>query len=139
MPVVQVVCDTKHATIDDQNLGNVSYEGKPLLGSPYNYKVTFDNGVAKQLVQWRQGGSWQTASNGALTLTADTLYIKAKGYMPSELVAACEVKVANAGALQSALLKVVADADAVETLTLSGNLDDSDVAVSFNSSNVEVA
>lgn len=139
VPVVQVVCDTKHATIDDQNLGNVSYEGKPLLGSPYHYKVTFDNGVAKQLVQWRQGGSWQTASNGALTLTADTLYIKAKGYMPSELVAACEVKVANAGALQSALLKVVADADAVETLTLSGNLDDSDVAVSFNSSNVEVA
>lgn len=47
--------------------------------------------------------------------------------MPSELVAACEVKVANAGALQSALLKVVADADAVESLTLAGNLDDSDV------------
>lgn len=127
VPVVQVVCDTKHATIDDQNLGNVSYDGKPLLGSPYHYKITFDNGVAKQLVQWRQGGSWQTASNGALTLTADTLYIKAKGYMPSELVAACEVKVANAGALQSALLKVVADADAVESLTLTGNLDDSDV------------
>ena len=83
--------------------------------------------MAKQLVQWRQGGSWQTASNGALTLTADTLYIKAKGYMPSELVAACEWKVANAGALQSAFLKVVADADAVESITLAGNLDDNDV------------
>lgn len=128
VPVVQIICDTKNATINDQNLVNVIYDGKPLLGSTYRYKVTFADGVAKSLVQVRHSGDYfQASEGGAIELTTDTLYIKAKGYMPSELVPACEVNVANAGELPHALLKVTPDADAIETLTIAGSLDDSDL------------
>ena len=61
-------------------------------------------------------------------LTADTLYIKAKAYERSQLVQECQVNVEKPGQLEATLLKATPDADAVESLTITGSLDDNDLA-----------
>ena len=128
VPVVHVVCDLKNVTFSDRESGNVCFDGKPLLGSTYRYQATFDKNVVKTLVQERLGGDAHIFSFGqSVVLTSDTLFVKAKGYTAAELVGECTVDVAEAGQLSSSLEKVAPDADAVETLILTGCLSDDDL------------
>lgn len=125
--VVQVVVDAKNATIDCSNAQNKTYNGKPLLGSTYIYKVSFDGNVEKSLDMLSLDGKAYTAHTDGVMLTADTLYIKAKGYTAQQLVAECSVNVEKPGQLKAAINKATADADAVEALTITGELNNEDL------------
>lgn len=127
VPVVQVVVDAKNATIDSNNAQNKTYEGKPLLGSTYIYKVNFGNGMEKSLDMLSLDGKAYTAHTDGVMLTADTLYIKAKGYTAQQLVAECSVNVEKPGQLKAAINKATADADAVEAITITGELNNEDL------------
>ena len=128
VPVVSIVSDTKNATLNDDFADNRKYEGKPLLGSEYRYEAAFGKGMEKTIVQERLcGGTYNRHADGTITLYTDTLYIKAKGYTQSQLVAECNVTVGKEGQLQDALLLATPDADAVETLNISGELNDNDL------------
>ena len=127
VPVVQVVVDAKNATIDSNNAQNKTYEGKPLLGSTYIYKVSFDGNVEKSLDMLSLDGKAYTAHTDGVQLTADTLYIKAKGYTAEQLVAECSVNVEKPGQLKAAINKATADADAVEAITITGELNNEDL------------
>ena len=129
VPVVEIISDMKNATLNDQNQGNVCFEGKPLLGSTYTYNIAWKSSTVKSIVQQRFCGEayWQK-SDKSVMLTADTLYIKAKAYERSQLVQECQVNVVKPGQLEATLLKATPDADAVESLTITGSLDDNDLA-----------
>lgn len=127
VPVVEVVVDAKNATIDCSNAQNKTYNGKPLLGSTYIYKVSFDGNVEKSIDMLSLDGKAYTAHTDGVQLTADTLYIKAKGYTAEQLVAECSVNVEKPGQLKAAINKVTADADAVEALTITGELNNEDL------------
>lgn len=129
VPVVEIISDMKNATLNDHNQGNVCFEGKPLLGSTYTYNIAWKSSTVKNIVQQRFCGEayWQK-SDKSVMLTADTLYIKAKAYERSQLVQDCQVNVEKPGQLEATLLKATLDADAVESLTITGSLDDNDLA-----------
>lgn len=127
VPVVQVVVDAKNATIDSNDAQNKTYEGKPLLGSTYIYKVNFGNGMEKSVDMLSLDGKAYTAHTDGVMLTADTLYIKAKGYTAQQLVAECSVNVEKPGQLKAAINKATDDADAVEALTITGELNNDDL------------
>ena len=127
VPVVQVVVDTKNATIDSNDAQNKTYEGKPLLGSTYIYKVNFGNGMEKSVDMLSLDGKAYTAHTDGVMLTTDTLYIKAKGYTAEQLVAECSVNVEKPSQLKTAINKATADADAVEALTITGELNNEDL------------
>ena len=127
VPVVEIVSDTKNATIDCSNAQNKTYNGKPLLGSTYIYKVSFDGNVEKSLDMLSLDGKAYTAHTDGVQLTADTLYIKAKGYTAEQLVAECNVNVEKPSQLKAAINKATADADAVEALTITGELNNEDL------------
>ena len=127
VPVVQVVVDAKNATIDSNDAQNKTYEGKPLLGSTYIYKVNFGNGMEKNVDMLSLDGKVYTAHTDGVMLTADTLYIKAKGYTAQQLVAECSVNVEKPGQLKAAINKATADADAVEAITITGELNNEDL------------
>lgn len=129
VPVVEIISDMENATLNDQNQGNVCFEGKPLLGSTYTYNIAWKSSTVKSIVQQRFCGEayWQK-SDKSVMLTADTLYIKAKAYERSQLVQECQVNVEKPGQLEATLLKATPDADAVESLTITGSLDDNDLA-----------
>lgn len=94
VPVVEVVSDTKNVTINSSNPNNKTFNGKPLLGSAYIYNVDFNGSVEKSIDMLRlAGGAFEAHTADAVVLTADTLYIKAKGYTAAELVAQCSVDV----------------------------------------------
>ncbi len=128
VPVVEIISDMKNATLNDHNQGNVCFEGKPLLGSTYTYNIAWKSSTVKNIVQQRFCGEayWQK-SDKSVMLTADTLYIKAKAYERSQLVQECQVNVEKPGQLEATLLKATPDADAVESLTITGSLDDNDL------------
>lgn len=127
VPVVEIVSDTKNTTIDCSNAQNKTYNGKPLLGSTYIYKVSFDGNVEKSLDMLSLDGKAYTAHTDGVQLTADTLYIKAKGYTAEQLVAECNVNVEKPSQLKAAINKATADADAVEALTITGGLNNEDL------------
>lgn len=128
VPVVEVVSDTKNVTINSSNPDNKTFNGKPLLGSSYIYNVDFNGSVEKSIDMLRlAGGAFEAHTADAVVLTSDTLYIKAKGYTAAELVAQCSVDVEKAGQLETAMQKAVADADAVEALTVTGTLNNTDL------------
>lgn len=129
VPVVEIISDMKNATLNDHNQGNVCFEGKPLLGSTYTYNIAWKSSTVKNIVQQRfcDEAYWQK-SDKSVMLTADTLYIKAKAYERSQLVQDCQVNVEKPGQLEATLLKATPDADAVESLTITGSLDDNDLA-----------
>lgn len=127
VPVVEIVNDTKNATVDCSNAQNKTYNGKPLLGSTYIYKVSFDGNVEKSLDMLSLDGKAYTAHTDGVQLTADTLYIKAKGYTAEQLVAECSVNVEKPSQLKAAINKATADADAVEALTITGELNNEDL------------
>lgn len=127
VPVVQVVVDAKNATIDSNNAQNKTYEGKPLLGSTYIYKVNFGNGMEKSVDMLSLDGKAYTAHTDGVMLTADTLYIKAKGYTAEQLMAECSVNVEKPSQLKAAINKATADADAVEAITITGELNNEDL------------
>lgn len=127
--VVEIISDMKNATLNDQNQGNVCFEGKPLLGSTYTYNIAWKSSTVKSIVQQRFcGEAYWRKSDKSVMLTADTLYIKAKAYERSQLVQECQVNVEKPGQLEATLLKATPDADAVESLTITGSLDDNDLA-----------
>lgn len=128
VPVVEIISDMENATLNDQNQGNVCFEGKPLLGSTYTYNIAWKSSTVKNIVQQRfcSEAYWQK-SDKSVMLTADTLYIKAKAYERSQLVQECQVNVEKPGQLEATLLKTTPDADAVESLTITGSLDDNDL------------
>ena len=128
VPVVEIISDMENATLNDQNQGNVCFEGKPLLGSTYTYNIAWKSSTVKNIVQQRFCGEayWQK-SDKSVMLTADTLYIKAKAYERSQLVQECQANVEKPGQLEATLLKATPDADAVESLTITGSLDDNDL------------
>lgn len=128
VPVVEIISDMENATLNDQNQGNVCFEGKPLLGSTYTYNIAWKSSTVKNIVQQRFCGEayWQK-SDKSVMLTADTLYIKAKAYERSQLVQECQANVEKPGQLEATLLKTTPDADAVESLTITGSLDDNDL------------
>lgn len=129
VPVVEIISDMKNATLNDQNQGNVCFEGKPLLGSAYTYNIAWKSSTVKNIVQQRFcGEAYWKKSDKSVMLTADTLYIKAKAYERSQLVQECQVNVVKPGQLEATLLKATPDADAVESLTITGSLDDNDLA-----------
>lgn len=129
VPVVEIISDMKNATLNDQNQGNVCFEGKPLLGSTYTYNIAWKSSTVKSIVQQRFcGEAYWRKSDKSVMLTADTLYIKAKAYERSQLVQECQVNVEKPGQLEATLLKATPDADAVESLTITGSLDDNDLA-----------
>lgn len=129
VPVVEIISDMKNATLNDQNQGNVCFEGKPLLGSAYTYNIAWKSSTVKSIVQQRFcGEAYWRKSDKSVMLTADTLYIKAKAYERSQLVQECQVNVVKPGQLEATLLKATPDADAVESLTITGSLDDNDLA-----------
>lgn len=129
VPVVEIISDMKNATLNDQNQGNVCFEGKPLLGSTYTYNIAWKSSTVKSIVQQRFcGEAYWRKSDKSVMLTADTLYIKAKAYERSQLVQECQVNVVKPGQLEATLLKATPDADAVESLTITGSLDDNDLA-----------
>lgn len=128
VPVVEIISDMKNATLNDQNQGNVCFEGKPLLGSAYTYNIAWKSSTVKNIVQQRFcGEAYWRKSDKSVMLTADTLYIKAKAYERSQLVQECQVNVEKPGQLEATLLKATPDADAVESLTITGSLDDNDL------------
>ena len=129
VPVVEIISDMENATLNDQNQGNVCFEGKPLLGSTYTYNIVWKSSTVKSIVQQRFCGEayWQK-SDKSVMLTADTLYIKAKAYERSQLVQECQANVEKPGQLEATLLKATPDADAVESLIITGSLDDNDLA-----------
>lgn len=129
VPVVEIISDMENATLNDQNQGNVCFEGKPLLGSTYTYNIAWKSSTVKNIVQQRFcGEAYWLKSDKSVMLTADTLYIKAKAYERSQLVQECQVNVEKPGQLEATLLKATPDADAVESLTITGSLDDNDLA-----------
>lgn len=129
VPVVEIISDMENATLNDQNQGNVCFEGKPLLGSTYTYNIAWKSSTVKSIVQQRFcGEAYWRKSDKSVMLTADTLYIKAKAYERSQLVQECQVNVVKPGQLEATLLKATPDADAVESLTITGSLDDNDLA-----------
>lgn len=129
VPVVEIISDMENATLNDQNQGNVCFEGKPLLGSTYTYNIAWKSSTVKNIVQQRFcGEAYWRKSDKSVMLTADTLYIKAKAYERSQLVQECQVNVVKPGQLEATLLKATPDADAVESLTITGSLDDNDLA-----------
>lgn len=129
VPVVEIISDMKNATLNDQNQGNVCFEGKPLLGSTYTYNIAWKSSTVKNIVQQRFcGEAYWKKSDKSVMLTADTLYIKAKAYERSQLVQECQVNVVKPGQLEATLLKATPDADAVESLIITGSLDDNDLA-----------
>lgn len=129
VPVVEIISDMKNATLNDQNQGNVCFEGKPLLGSTYTYNIAWKSSTVKNIVQQRFcGEAYWRKSDKSVMLTADTLYIKAKAYERSQLVQECQANVEKPGQLEATLLKATPDADAVESLTITGSLDDNDLA-----------
>ena len=129
VPVVEIISDTENATLNDQNQGNVCFEGKPLLGSTYTYNIAWKSSTVKSIVQQRFcGEAYWRKSDKSVMLTADTLYIKAKAYERSQLVQECQANVEKPGQLEATLLKATPDADAVESLTITGSLDDNDLA-----------
>lgn len=128
VPVVEIISDMENATLNDQNQGNVCFEGKPLLGSTYTYNIAWKSSTVKSIVQQRFcGEAYWRKSDKSVMLTADTLYIKAKAYERSQLVQECQVNVEKPGQLEATLLKATPDADAVESLTITGSLDDNDL------------
>ena len=129
VPVVNVTHELKHATIDDNANENIRFEGKPLLGSKYKYKVVFDKDTQKTLVQTRKSceSYHLNAEESVIELTADSLYIKAKGYLENELINQCTVSVDSEGRLYTALQRVTNDADAIEALTIEGHLNNNDL------------
>ena len=128
VPVVEIISDMKNATLNDQNQGNECFEGKPLLGSTYTYNIAWKSSTVKNIVQQRFcGEAYWRKSDKSVMLTADTLYIKAKAYERSQLVQECQVNVVKPGQLEATLLKATPDADAVESLTITGSLDDNDL------------
>ncbi len=128
VPIVEVVCHLKHATIDDKSANNITYDGKPMLGSTYRFKAIVDDEAEKTLVQVKRSGKqYRKYDNNAMVLTTDTLYIKAKGYKRSELVSECAVHLDKAGSLQEELNKQERDADAIESLTVTGVMNNDDV------------
>lgn len=128
VPVVEIISDMKNATLNDQNQGNVCFEGKPLLGSTYTYNIAWKSSTVKNIVQQRFcGEAYWRKSDKSVMLTADTLYIKAKAYERSQLVQECQVNVEKPGQLEATLLKATPDADAVESLTITGSLEDNDL------------
>lgn len=129
VPVVEIISDMENATLNDQNQGNECFEGKPLLGSTYTYNIAWKSSTVKNIVQQRFcGEAYWRKSDKSVMLTADTLYIKAKAYERSQLVQECQVNVVKPGQLEATLLKATPDADAVESLTITGSLDDNDLA-----------
>jgi len=129
VPVVEIISDMENATLNDQNQGNVCFEGKPLLGSAYTYNIAWKSSTVKNIVQQRFcGEAYWRKSDKSVMLTADTLYIKAKAYERSQLVQECQVNVVKPGQLEATLLKATPDADAVESLIITGSLDDNDLA-----------
>ena len=129
VPVVEIISDMENATLNDHNQGNVCFEGKPLLGSTYTYNIAWKSSTVKSIVQQRFcGEAYRQKSDKSVMLTADTLYIKAKAYERSQLVQECQVNVVKPGQLEATLLKATPDADAVESLTITGSLDDNDLA-----------
>ena len=128
VPVVEIISDMENATLNDQNQGNVCFEGKPLLGSAYTYNIAWKSSTVKSIVQQRFcGEAYWRKSDKSVMLTADTLYIKAKAYERSQLVQECQVNVVKPGQLEATLLKATPDADAVESLIITGSLDDNDL------------
>ena len=128
VPVVEIISDMENATLNDQNQGNVCFEGKPLLGSAYTYNIAGKSSTVKSIVQQRFcGEAYWRKSDKSVMLTADTLYIKAKAYERSQLVQECQVNVEKPGQLEATLLKATPDADAVESLIITGSLDDNDL------------
>lgn len=128
VPVVEIISDMENATLNDQNQGNVCFEGKPLLGSAYTYNIAWKSSTVKSIVQQRFcGEAYWRKSDKSVMLTADTLYIKAKAYERSQLVQECQVNVEKPGQLEATLLKATPDADAVESLIITGSLDDNDL------------
>ena len=128
VPVVEIISDMKNATLNDHNQGNVCFEGKPLLGSAYSYNIAWKSSTVKNIVQQRFcGEAYWRKSDKSVMLTADTLYIKAKAYERSQLVQECQVNVEKPGQLEATLLKATPDADAVESLIITGSLDDNDL------------
>lgn len=128
VPVVEIISDMENATLNDQNQGNVCFEGKPLLGSAYTYNIAWKSSTVKSVVQQRFcGEAYWRKSDKSVMLTADTLYIKAKAYERSQLVQECQVNVEKPGQLEATLLKATPDADAVESLIITGSLDDNDL------------
>lgn len=127
VPVVEIVKEMKHSTLHELQ-GNVIFEGKPMLGSTYNFNIEWKSSTVKSIVQQRFCGEvyWRK-SDKSVMLTADTLYIKAKAYERSQLVQECQVNVEKPGQLEATLLKATPDADAVESLTITGSLDDNDL------------
>ena len=127
VPVVEIVKEMKHSTLHELQ-GNVFFEGKPMLGSTYKFNIACKSSTVKNIVQQRFCGEayWQK-SDKSVMLTADTLYIKAKAYERSQLVQECKVNVEKPGQLETTLLKATPDADAVESLTIMGSLDDNDL------------
>lgn len=124
VPVVEIVKEMKHSTLHELQ-GNVIFEGKPMLGSTYNFNIEWKSSTVKSIVQQRFcGEAYWRKSDKSVMLTADTLYIKAKAYERSQLVQECQVNVEKPGQLEAALLKATPDADAVESLTITGSLDD---------------
>ncbi len=128
VPVVEIISDMKNATLNDHNQGNVCFEGKPLLGSAYTYNIAWKSSTVKNIVQQRFcGEAYWRKSDKSVMLTSDTLYIKAKAYERSQLVQECQVNVEKPGQLEATLLKATPDADAVESLIITGSLDDNDL------------
>lgn len=128
VPVVEIISDMENATLNDQNQGNVCFEGKPLLGSTYTYSIAWKSSTVKNIVQQRFcGEAYWRKSDKSVMLTADTLYIKAKAYERSQLVQECQVNVEKPGQLEATLLKATPDTDAVESLIITGSLDDNDL------------
>lgn len=127
VPVVEIVKEMKHSTLHELQ-GNVIFEGKPMLGSTYNFNIEWKSSTVKSIVQQRFcGEAYWRKSDKSVILTADTLYIKAKAYERSQLVQECQVNVEKPGQLEATLLKATPDADAVESLTITGSLDDNDL------------
>ena len=128
VPVVVIERELKNVAFDDKDKGNVLYEGKPLLGSTYTYQVTPNTGVVKSIIQEHLCGETYVPRTGtSIMLTTDSLYIKAKAFNASELVAECNVNVEKAGQLENTIEKQAYDADAVEALTITGELNDYDL------------
>lgn len=127
VPVVEIVKEMKHSTLHELQ-GNVIFEGKPMLGSTYYFNIEWKSSTVKSIVQQRFcGEAYWRKSDKSVMLTADTLYIKAKAYERSQLVQECQVNVEKPGQLEATLLKATPDADAVESLTITGSLDDNDL------------
>lgn len=127
VPVVEIVKEMKHSTLHELQ-GNVIFEGKPMLGATYNFNIEWKSSTVKSIVQQRFcGEAYWRKSDKSVMLTADTLYIKAKAYERSQLVQECQVNVEKPGQLEATLLKATPDADAVESLTITGSLDDNDL------------